>query len=84
MNITVTLPSDKLPIFSLKPNLDPQTRVFGGQNPRVYSMIDRLRALRMREKTGTDFKFGFKFPVGGSVPVPFISMIGIRVRIQVG
>jgi DNA polymerase III delta prime subunit len=28
MNITGTFPSDKLPIFFLKPNLDPQTLVF--------------------------------------------------------
>ena len=27
----------------------------------------------MCEKTGTGFKFGFKFPVGGSVPVILIS-----------
>jgi hypothetical protein len=25
----------------------------GGQDPRVYNMIDRLSAIRMREKTGT-------------------------------
>ena len=40
MNITGTLPSDKLPIFFLKPNLHPLTRVSGGQDPRVYIMID--------------------------------------------
>jgi hypothetical protein len=29
----------------------------------------------MREKTGLAFKFGFKFPVGGSIPVLLISMV---------
>jgi hypothetical protein len=46
MNITGTLPSDKLPIFFLKSKSDPP-------DPRVYIMIDWLSALRMREKTET-------------------------------
>ena len=29
----------------------------------------------MREKTGLALKFGFKFLVGGGVPVIFISMV---------
>jgi hypothetical protein len=40
MNITGTLSSDKLPIFFLNPNLDPQALVSGGQNRRAYIMID--------------------------------------------
>jgi hypothetical protein len=50
--VTGTLPSDKLPIFFLKPNRDLDTHVWGS-NPRVYIMIDWLDAFRMREKTGT-------------------------------
>jgi hypothetical protein len=49
--------------------------VSGGQDPPVYIMIDWFNTLRMREKTVLAFKFGFKFPVGGSIPVLFISIV---------
>jgi hypothetical protein len=38
INVTGKLPSDKLSIFFLKQNLDPQYRVSGGQDKRVYIM----------------------------------------------
>jgi hypothetical protein len=78
MNITGTLPSDKLPIFFLKPNFTSRHACLEVKITRVYDMIDWLSALRMHEKTGHDNKgmsgHGFTFPVGGSVPVIFISM----------
>jgi hypothetical protein len=58
MNITGTLPF--LEAKSV-------TRVSGGQIMHVYVMIDALSAWVKR--LGLAFKFGFKFPVGGSVPV---------------
>jgi hypothetical protein len=79
MNITGTLPSDKLPIFFLKPNFTSRHACLEVKITRVYDMIDWLSALRMHEKTGHDNKgmsgHGFTFPVGGSVPVIFISMV---------
>ena len=78
MNITGTLPSDKLPIFFLKPNFTSRHACLEVKITRVYDMIDWLSALRMHEKTGHDNKgmsgHGFTFPGGGSVPVIFISM----------
>ena len=41
---------------------------------RVYIIMDWLSSLHMREKTGTSLQVGFKFPVGGSVPVIFSSV----------
>jgi hypothetical protein len=68
MNITGTLPSDTLPIFFLKPNLDPQTRVFIPwlTDWALFACVKRLELA---------FKFGFKFPVGGSVLVIFSSVV---------
>ena len=47
MNIT-----GMLPLF-LEAKSDLETHVSGGQIMHVYVVIDRLGALRMREKTGT-------------------------------
>ena len=83
INITGTPPSDKLPIFFLKPNLiSVQARVSGGQITRVYVMIDRLSALGMREKTGTSLQVCLQISSWRySVPVMFISMVSAHSRV---
>jgi hypothetical protein len=51
-----------------------QARRSAGRVVDLKLSIDWLSALCMREKTGTGLQVGFKFPVGGSIPVIFISM----------
>jgi hypothetical protein len=62
MNISGILPSDKLPIFLLKPTMTPR-------HACLASLGDKTARVYASQKTGLAFRFGFKFPVGGSVPV---------------
>ena len=48
-----------------------------GTLPLVYILIDRLSALRMRERLRLAFKFAFKFPVGGSVVNAFFQPLTV-------
>jgi hypothetical protein len=68
MNITGTLPSDKLPIFFLKPNLT-------SRHTCLYH--DWLIERSSHAWKDWDWPSSFKFPVGGSGPVQCITTIRI-------
>jgi hypothetical protein len=71
MNITGTLPTNKLPIFFLKSNLTSSHTCLEVKTRMFMSWLHDWGLFACVKRMGLAFKFDFIFPVGGSVPVIF-------------